>query len=93
MTINIITVRKAIFLILDARQKDNLVNKHEFTKVSTDYKGDASLSTQCSEWTFNVGTFALSISTLCQWLSASKQLRWCFNDVNEQTNLDHPLAK
>lgn len=49
MTINIITLRKAIFLILDARQKDNLVNKHEFTKVSTDYKGDASLSTQCSE--------------------------------------------
>ena len=56
MTINIITVRKAIFLILEARQKDNLVNKHEFTKVITDYKGDASLPTQCSEWTFNVGT-------------------------------------
>lgn len=49
MTINIITVRKAIFLILEAWQKDNLVNKHEFTKVSTDYKGDASLPTQCSE--------------------------------------------
>lgn len=32
------TIEKGIFLILEARQKDNLVNKHEFTKLSTDYK-------------------------------------------------------
>lgn len=56
VTINkIITIRKGIFLILEARQKDNLLNKHEFTKLSTDYKGDASLPTQCPEQTFNVG--------------------------------------